>query len=300
MIKKLYARVCSAVEENSFLVHNRALKRWKGLTTPFKRLYYDVRIIPNFVAVENIASCNRKCPYCPHSVAPRPADRMPESLYRKLIDDLGRLKYRGKIIFAPRSEPLLDERLAGFVIYARARLPKCHIIVQTNGDLLTPEKFEELRRAGIEHFDVSDHYRREGAGYVVDAPRQAMATYLRLDAASKKIVHFHDLNFKRIRRIESFHNRSGLISLEDVIPHERLYKKCVISEGCLTVAYNGRVVLCCKQWVDHPAYGNIENENIEAIWNKRAFKKIRKNLREGIFELELCQKCGYGYIPEAL
>jgi len=215
-----------------------------------------------------------------------------------MIDDLGRLKYRGKIIFAPWSETLLDERLPSFVRYAKARLPKSQIVVQTNGDLLTREKFEELREAGVGHIDVSDHYRREGDRYVIEEPRQAIRTYRQVDDAAKKMIHFHDLNYKRIRKIEPFHNRSGLVPLQDLISHERLYKKCSLPEGTMTINHAGEVLLCCRQWVDLPSFGNIKNDDIKKIWNAAEFRKIRKNLREGIFELELCRECGYGYLPD--
>lgn len=224
---------------------------------------------------------------------------MTEFLYHKLIADLSELKFRGTIIFGPWSEPLLDERLAGFVKYAKAKLSKSQILLQTNGDMLTPEKFEELHQAGIEHIDVSDHYRKEGTSYVIDEPKQALLTYQQLDKTKKKNIHFHKLNSQRIRRIEPFHNRSGLVPLNNTICHEILYKRCFLAESTMAVKYDGRFALCCRQWVDQPTFGNIGNENIKDIWNNPGFKKIRMSLRQGIFELELCRKCGYGYLPEA-
>jgi len=224
---------------------------------------------------------------------------MPEPIFKKIVDDLSSLDYGGNIIFAPWSEALLDSRLPHFVAYGRSKLPKCHIEIQTNGDLLTFDKFKELCRAGVDEFHVSEHFKIADDQYVRDVPRQAIKTYLKLDQDDKKAIHFDDSNSKRIMRMDWFHNRSGLVPLQDCVSIESLCSKCDFPESILSINYKGGVLLCAKQWKDHPTFGNVQDKPLKDIWQETRYKGIRKNLRKGVFELELCRNCWFGYLPEA-
>ena len=99
--------------------------------------------------------------------------------------------------------------------------------------------------------------------------------------------------------MDMFHNRCGLVPLKDCISYENLSKTCDWPEGGITIDSKGQVLLCCRQWTDKPTYGNVQNEHISDIWKRAEFSRIRKNLRKGIFELELCNTCGMGYLPDA-
>jgi len=290
--------------QQSYLVRNSHILRAHILSPLFdhaerlSEIYYNFRVLPNAIAIENTTSCNRNCPYCPHSWQQRASRQMPFSLFRKIVDDLSDIPYMGKIQFAPLGEPLLDERLVLFVSHVRQKLPKSRILILTNGDLLTLPLFNELSNAGANQFDISDHYVVAENRYVIKEPKHAIETYNLLDADKKCRIVFLTNNYDRIRRIDRFHNRSGLVPLENSVAVKRLDRNCSFPESIMTITHNGEVLLCARQWNTDVTFGNLATEHIADIWSKPYFKSIRSNLRKGNFELEICRECRLGYMPE--
>jgi 8-amino-3,8-dideoxy-alpha-D-manno-octulosonate transaminase len=219
---------------------------------------------------------------------------MERPLFEKIIHDLAEMRYQGTVIFAPWSEPLLDPRLPSLVEYAHRHLPRSAVTILTNGDLLTLELFRELRRAGVGHFDISDHFKIVGGRYVIDEPAGAARTYQSVDQKEQGTLHFHDSNSKRIRGLDRFHNRAGAVPLDHCVSVQQACATCLLPEAYLTIGYDGRVVLCARQWEATPVYGNAGLERIRDIWRNPAFRNTRRDLRRGVFELDLCRRCELG------
>lgn len=270
---------------------------WSRLSY-MREVYYRRRLAPRIIAIENTTECNRRCPYCPHFWSPRESHVMELSLYRKIIDDLAEIHYEGTVLFAPWDEPLLDPRLPSLVEYAKRRLPRCSIVILTNGDLLTLELFRDLRRAGVAECDVSDHFKIADGHYVINKPAEAIRTYRKVGKEDRKRIHFHDLNYKRIRGLDSFQNRSGAVPLDNCISTQQACGTCNLPEMILTIAHDGRVVLCARQWEETPVFGNAGSERVYDIWRKVEFSNARRKLRHGVFELDICRRCGLGDLPE--
>jgi radical SAM protein with 4Fe4S-binding SPASM domain len=79
-------------------------------------------------------------------------------------------------------------------------------------------------------------------------------------------------------------NRGGLVN----ITQKRIKYYTLASEN-LVIDYNGNVILCCNDYLSSVKLGNINNEKIIDIWNKKFYKKIRYELRKGIFTLDICK-----------
>ena len=223
---------------------------------------------------------------------------MPESLLQKIIQDLSDLNYKGTIIFAPFGEPLLDDRLPSFVDHIKKNLRKCTVTILTNGDLLTVERFRRLIRSGVDCFNISDHFDSHDDRYVIAEPIAAIETFLALNETDREKMTFLDNNYERIRKLDRFHDRCGLVPLDDIVSQENLYKTCEFSESTMAISYKGDVLVCARQWTKAPIFGNVGKEHVRDIWRKRNFRRIRKDLRKGVFELELCRNCGHGYMPD--
>ncbi|MFH0876053.1 MAG: hypothetical protein V1859_09010 [archaeon] len=82
---------------------------------------------------------------------------MDKSLFTKIIDDLARINYNGRLMPHFYGEPLLDDRLVDLMNYTHKKLPKAQIVVYSNGDYLTKEKYSELINAGVHHFVITQH-----------------------------------------------------------------------------------------------------------------------------------------------
>jgi len=261
--------------------------------------YFRYRNVPDAIAIENTSACNRRCPYCPHFWSPRPEDRMPAPVFNKILDDLCDLDFRGLILMAPWGEAILDDRLTEWLKRTKERLPRCSIEIQTNGDLLSLDTFRGLIAAGVDEFHVSEHFSVSGGRYVYDEPKQAVLTYRALNPNDRKAVHFDAQNRNRIARSERFHNRGGLVPLQDSISMESLCHRCDFIECILAINFRGDVVLCGRQWTDRPTFGNVQDEHLADIWKKAEFRRIRQALRQGRFLSPLCNDCLFGFLPDA-
>jgi len=286
------------LQRHPLVKNSKVVKYYWDHLKNFQGFYYDHRKFVNAIAIENTTACNRTCPYCPHFWQKRPRNSMGEALLYKIAEDLSDLNYRGTIIFAPFGEPLLDDRLPYFVEHIKKKMRGCTVTILTNGDLLTVERFHRLDGSGVDCFAVSDHFDIQDDRYVIADPKAAIETFLVLDQSDRKKMNFYDSNYERIKRLERFHDRCGLVVLEDNVSQEKLFKTCEFPESIMTISYNGDVLLCGRQWTSVPLFGNVAKEHVKDVWKKRPFRRIRKNLRKGVFELELCKNCGHGYMPD--
>lgn len=224
------------------------------------------------VFIETSTYCNRRCEYCPNSVNPMPRHFMTQAVYEKIIEQLAAIKFSGTLCYHFFNEPLLDDRLAGFVAHARRRLPGCIHRIYTNGDLLTEDKAGALIEAGVCEFIITIH----------DPDENKMRA--KLENIAEKYPN--RLNIQSIRG-GSLSNIGGAVKVQ--VREER--KACVSYLENLMIDYEGNVLLCCHDFYRRHKFGNIMQENITDIWNKPTFRKLRRELRHGIARLDICRKC---------
>ncbi len=228
------------------------------------------------VAIEINSGCNRKCEWCPNSIASRPQNKLLEdTLFYNIIDQLVAMKFHGQITFNLFNEPLLDTRLATFIAYTRKHLPSSVIYLNTNGDILTLEMWTHLREQGMDYAKISQY-----DGQFNNNIRTVME---RLDKNERK--HFRAYIFKP----SQINNRAGLIATTSKLP---LKKFCSRPFYQLCITYEGKVVLCCNDYYGQVQIGDIRTNRIKDIWRNDIFVRYRKTLRKGNRgNLALCKTC---------
>ncbi len=272
---------------------------------PFARkLYYQISNLVkygdpyffNAVDIETITACNRRCSWCPNSIYDRGLIKnkklMDEKLFSKIIDELSELKFSGQIRFSFYGEPLLDERLNGFVKYTRGKLPKVDIFVFTNGDFLTLNLYKALSKNGVDFFIMTQHDET-----ISPTMKELLKNFHKISYNKKDFSHkfAYKLNgydttilHKSIKSMKLC-SRGGL--LKNIKPKKLTHLKCFLPTNCVVINHTGNVILCCDDYLGSIKFGNLKNESILEIWQKESSKKIRKELREGILRLEICKKC---------
>jgi radical SAM protein with 4Fe4S-binding SPASM domain len=241
-----------------------------------QNFWRDTDKLFNCISIETCAICNRKCPYCPISKDPRSQVMMSNELFDKIIKELKELNYRGDVILSNFGEPLLDKRLATFIRIIKRELG-CKVIFFTNGDFLTKEKFDELIAAGADDIEISQH----------DPEPSDVLKKLFSQLSSSDLKH---VSFKIVKEDTlTLTDYGGLIDVESLHPFS-------CNPYRIIVRADGNVPLCCGDYYNEVNFGNVNQKKLIDIWNSPFYRKIRNELKRGIFNFEICKRCR-GILP---
>ncbi len=105
--------------------------------------------------VETSAHCNKACFWCPYPTMVRPKGFMSWELYTKIVDEASTIPLITELCITGLGETLIDKLIVDRVRYARSRMPNAIIDIYTNGSLLSPERFEALKDAGVSAISIS-------------------------------------------------------------------------------------------------------------------------------------------------
>lgn len=263
-------------------------KLWNGKATEVfcdavNLVKYRTTDMFKVVEVETITTCNRTCSYCPNSAFDRGHAKneklMGEDVFRLIVDQLAQVGFWGRLSPHFYGEPLLDERLEGLMAYAREKLPLTKIVIFTNGDLLGPDRYQSLVNAGVDGFLVTQHGERPSPKLV--------KLRRKLERKPERGIRF---DYRAFTSESELSNRAGLVD------HEHLETKtdCDLPAQNVTIDHSGNVVLCCNDYHSSVSFGNVRETHLMDIWRSEDFRRIRKDLLGGHFELEICQKCASG------
>jgi len=256
---------------------------------------YLIDDIPIFSIIEfNIyGACNRSCSFCPVSnpdIYDNKYEGISVDLFSKILDDLVNINYRGKILFSAFSEPLLHRKLEILISDAKRKLPACRIEIVSNGDLLTLKKLKSIFDAGLDAISISMYDGDHQVEYFNNMAREC-------DLDETKVVlrrrYYKDGNYGI-----TISNRSGLVKSNDYrdkneinIGSLPLESKCYYPFYMILVDYNGDVLLCPHDWSKKLKFGNLNNDNIWAIWKNKFLNNIRSKLSKSDRKFSPCKKC---------
>ncbi len=232
------------------------------------------------INIETITACNLRCSYCPNSIYDRGLMinklMMKAELFYKIIDELAELGWAG--LLAPHSygEPLLDDRIIEFIRYAKTKIHNLQIDLFTNGELLTVSLYQELIRAGVDIFTVTQHLALPSKGVLEILEHRGKM--------GSDNVRF---TFKKIDFIS---NRGGIVKVKN----ENKIFSCIRPIYSIGIDYSGNVLVCCDDYFNQIKVGNVSNDKLIDIWNSPLYREIRKNIKNGKFEFDICKKCALG------
>ena len=222
----------------------------------------------NIVEVEVNSRCNRRCSYCPVSLNPTPPvpRLMKQAIFDRLVAELVRLRFAGKISYHFYNEPLIRRDLETLVECVRERLPDAYQLLYTNGDLLSDARYDRLIAAGIKHFMVTRH----SGEPMSDRPAQTV----------------------RFPEELVLTNRGGKLANVEVVG-SALKLPCYAPSDFLTVTVTGDIVLCCDDFDRRYVMGNIMTTPVDEIWESVEFARIRSELAAGNREgaTSMCAQC---------
>lgn len=228
--------------------------------------------------------CNGICPFCPVNVneLQRPYHKMTENLFRKIIDDLAQMDYRGNISLYSNNEPFLDERIIEFHEYAYDKLPKAKHCLFTNGSLLTLDKFKAI----IPYLDYL-HIDNYNDDKLVNEKLRPVYDYLE---SHKEL--YEKVNFAFRMQNEVLSSRGGQApNKKNVRLSGSETTLCLLPWRMMVVRPDGKVSLCCNDALGKYTLGDLNETTISEIWNSDCYEQIRKKMLRGRKKLNLCNMC---------
>lgn len=230
------------------------------------------------VEIEINLGCNRRCGYCflatrkRETVVATKQREMDRGLYSSLLSQLIDLNFQGEVNFHFYAEPLLSRRLPEYVRSAKREIPAVSIVLYTNGDFLTPEKFAVLKQAGVDRFYITSHDDE-------------------LPAHLTDIVKLSDVTWEK-RSIILLNNRGGYLGPNRFPEIQKL--PCIYPSMAIIVTIDGNVLPCSCDFSEQMCFGNITKQHLKDIWHSQAAQSFRTALLAGKrAEFTLCRECDY-------
>ena len=270
----------------------------KKIKKRVKTIYYDNFLYPLYnlkykffynswdffdsISLETTTYCNLRCKFCPNSIYERGLLKnkklMDSNLFKKIINELRSINYRGKIRLHFYGEPLSDSRLPELIKYIRDKCPRNKVIVYTNGFLLTIELYQKLIKIGVNSFFITQY------GTTKIPNIEKLMTYLKTRPKYENKITYRTLGVDL-----GLSNRGGEIKVKNTVDYER--PTCLYPSTSLHIDYLGNLVLCSNDYHSTIIFGNLKKEKLLDIWNKPNYKKLRNELKHYIFKLPICKKC---------
>ena len=262
-----------------------------------KHIYYDRFVYPLYklkyiysygrqdffdhISIETTTHCNLRCPSCPNSKYERGLLKnkklMSLDLFKKIINELASINYSGDTYFHFFGEPLCDERMPDLIAYATKKLPKSMVGINSNGFLMTPLLYKKLLNSGIKSILITEY------GGIMPPEIKELLEYLKNHPEIENKIKYR-------RLIDSgLSNRGGEIDIKNPLDFSK--PVCTYPQGEVNIDYSGNVVLCSNDYHSQVVFGNIKNKNLIDIWDSPYYKRLRKEIRRGVFRLPICKKC---------
>ncbi len=234
------------------------------------------------IKIETHNACNRHCWFCKFGQERRDSRfvQMDWDTIRRILASLRDVNYRGRISWYDINEPLVDKRIFDILTVTREYCPDAFLSLATNGDLLTPENYEQLKQSGLDVLGVTA-YDDE--------------TFARVGGFADARMVLMDMRGAGSERLE---NRGGNVrrNQETFEAHRQLFadRSCERPSVMMVVKATGHVVLCCADMYADVVMGHVQEQPLEEIWNSERFVHYRRTLNEeGRRNLELCRDCSY-------
>ncbi|MBQ7577016.1 MAG: SPASM domain-containing protein [Synergistaceae bacterium] len=286
-MKKLIKSVIPApvLQKYNAIILDHRYRKW----AKSRNMKWDIEA----VEIETVNRCNGHCAFCPVNVdqPQRKYAKMSDKLFRKIIDELAEMDYQGGISLFSNNEPFLDERIIEFHKYANEKLPRAIFALDTNGTVLTLEKFIEILPF-LDRF-VIDNYNDDGQ---INTPElQKIYDYIQ---AHKEIQNRVDFLFRRENEI--LFSRGGQApNKTDSQDKSIMNVLCTHPFRQLIIRPTGEISLCCNDALGKYTMGDLNVQTIREVWESGKYKSFRAEmLKNGRKNLLLCNQCDSIFEPE--
>lgn len=269
------------------------------MTTPGK---------PRYIQIESIIGCDAKCPFCPQKNIDRKPVVMPESTWKKIVDDTRGLG----ITYRPflQNEALIDKRLAAIISFIKKDVT-ARVELNTNGHLLDEKKSGELLEAGLDmvRFSIDafseETYQQCRVGLSYTRVVDNINNFIRIVSDNGynvgTEVRMIDMDINKHEQHDFLEYWNGRADRALIVPIynwpwdegvEMVRKPCLKMREEMFFYSDGRAVLCCWDIAGRGVIGNVTKESVIDIWNGETRNRFAEYLSRGERDkINLCSRC---------
>jgi len=287
-----------------------------------------INSFPSHIQLQTHSSCNLACKLCPHPTLGLNKNKgvMSDELFTQIVDEALEYDEFKSFVLDLQNEPLLDKTIEQKIRYIKKK-KNVFVGITTNGVNLTSNRTQKLINSGVDRIVVSlNATNQDEFQTIVDTvPFSKILKNLQSSLAVKNSSKVIKVSFgitannlisltKFIRffsktyvdyRLFSMNDRIGQVITEDLlIENEQdkhlAYDKiagshtkiCQIPVYAMTIKCTGKVITCCEDWNEDVLLGDISEESIFTIWNRKKNRIIRERIYyEGVMPNNPCSKC---------
>jgi MoaA/NifB/PqqE/SkfB family radical SAM enzyme len=277
------------------------------------------------IIIDISAACNAKCPFCPRNFMPNERKKgfMELSLLKKIIYDAKENKVNTVRLYAtaePTLHPEFDKivdliKSMGFIIH-----------LSTNASLLN-KHFETLSKIDLIQFSIEgwdkesyEKYRyplkfevvyeniKNFSEFISKLPKKPHTQINLLITKRTQLKKFVELWGPYVDEIRIYFAHPPLKFSDGVFKAIQLDEKeyfklkkinrnfyCYYPFNVLTVAYDGKVALCCADFSAGLELGDLNYQSIKEVFYSEKLKRIREQFL--LQKLNVCAECGVFTVP---
>lgn len=265
------------------------------------------------IIIETTNLCNARCVMCCHSAMRRKKGIMNKKLFRKIVTEAKELGAR-RFTLSGIGEPLLDPNLTNRITYLKSQIKDCKIRFFTNASLLIEEKANQLVKSGIDEIVISLNGYKNSYEKVMGLSFDQTAKNIKyLLKIKPKNLHIHlscmyvNENAADIKKITALwtdkidlmavkipENWAGkkIIETPFSLPYPSKKWPCKGLFDSFNINWDGKVVLCCRDYNAQLVVGDVNKQSIQDIWAGKKFQRIRQmHLERNIDGIPICRHC---------
>ena len=264
---------------------------------------------PKVVLIDTISFCDLKCSMCSHKDMSRKRGKMAMELFKKIIDEIAATDRNTRVWMVFFGEALILKKTTLFpmIRYAKEK-GLTDVVLNSNANLLDEDTAKGLIKSGLDAIYVGidafteETYAKVRVGGDYHKVVRNVKNLIRLKremGAEKPLVYvqFVEMEVNKaetdnfiefwkkdgaIAKIRPMVSWAGLVHASNLtIPKENRWP-CYWAMQTMSIADDGRVVMCAVDVDARFVAGDINQESIKSVWNGK-LKDIREIHHKGEF-----------------
>jgi radical SAM protein with 4Fe4S-binding SPASM domain len=199
----------------------------------------------------------------------QPEASMDSRVFNKIMFELNKMNYKGRISLYLMNEPFLDDKILDLIKMAASSCKEARINISTNGVIPNKTHIAKAYEFGLTDCDVSCY---------------SDAMWNKWKDENVNAIDMRGYKY-------DYNNRGGNIEAGE---GKEIGGYCERPFQQMYINAFGKAVLCCSDYKFQVIMGDIRKQKLKDIWNGEMYTKYREQLKTGERKgLTLCENCNY-------